>query len=98
MFESPTSRVDKELADRRLDHAEQRSLEPALMQLMKKVLCEREQMVLCLRFGLGGEPSMNLAEVGAIFGVSRERIRQIEERAIQKLSSPSNRALLAKFL
>lgn len=98
MFESPTSRVDKELADRRLDHAEQRSLEPALMQLMKKVLYEREQMVLCLRFGLGGEPAMNLAEVGAIFGVTRERIRQIEERAIQKLSSPSNRALLAKFL
>ena len=60
-------------------------------------LTEREQRVLELRFGLyGGEPK-TLEEVGAEFGVTRERIRQIETKAIRKLRHPSRSQVLASY-
>ncbi len=46
---------------------------------------EREQKILDLRFGLSDGSSHTLAEVSKKLGVSRERIRQIEERALKKL-------------
>jgi len=48
-------------------------------------LTEREQRVLRMRFGLGGSAEHTLEEVGREFGVTRERIRQIERKALQKL-------------
>jgi len=50
-------------------------------------LSERERRVLELRYGLGGERPRTLDEVGRIFGVTRERIRQLEDRALQQLAS-----------
>ena len=50
-------------------------------------LTQRERLVLALRFGLNGERVHTLEEVGDIFHVTRERIRQIESRAIRKLST-----------
>ena len=52
-----------------------------LMQLLRP----REQQVLSLRFGLGGQERLSLTQVGKILSVSKERVRQIEERAIKKL-------------
>lgn len=49
------------------------------------VLTERESQVVCLRYGIGGTKSKTLAEVGAMFHLTKERIRQIEIKAIEKL-------------
>ncbi len=61
-------------------------------------LADREARVLKLRFGLGGKRSMTLEEVGREFGVTRERIRQIEAKALRKLKHPSHRKKLQDFL
>ena len=50
-----------------------------------EILTDREQDVIRLRFGLGGNESKTLEEVGAYFNVTRERIRQIEAKALRKL-------------
>ncbi len=54
---------------------------------MINLLSDREKKVLILRFGLGGEKSKTLEEIGVVLGVTRERIRQIEKAAIKKLQS-----------
>ncbi|MFC1710998.1 RNA polymerase sigma factor RpoD [Patescibacteria group bacterium] len=61
-------------------------------------LSEREARVLKMRFGLGGKRPMTLEEVGKEFGVTRERIRQIEAKALRKLKHPSRRKKLQDFL
>ncbi|MFH1561471.1 MAG: RNA polymerase sigma factor RpoD [Patescibacteria group bacterium] len=61
-------------------------------------LDEREAKVLELRFGLDGGSPKTLEEVGRIFGVTRERIRQIEAKAIRKLRHPSRRKKLQDYL
>ena len=54
-----------------------------------KTLSEREQKVLIMRYGLDGSSAKTLEEVGSIFNVTRERIRQIENKALTKLKHPS---------
>jgi len=61
-------------------------------------LDEREAKVLSLRFGLMGETPKTLEEVGKIFNVTRERIRQIEAKALRKLRHPSRRKKLHDYL
>ncbi len=61
-------------------------------------LDSREAEVLILRFGLRNESPKTLEEVGRVFGVTRERIRQIEAKAIRKLRHPSRRKGLRDFL
>lgn len=61
-------------------------------------LDERESKVLSLRFGLVGETPKTLEEVGKIFNVTRERIRQIEAKALRKLRHPSRRKKLMDYL
>jgi RNA polymerase primary sigma factor len=60
-------------------------------------LTPREQRVLRLRFGIGGADDLTLAEVGKVFGVTRERIRQIEAKALEKLRHPARAGKLASF-
>ncbi len=61
-------------------------------------LSEREHSVISMRFGLEGNRRMTLEEVGAIYNVTRERIRQIEAKAIRKLSHPSRRRKLEGYI
>ena len=61
-------------------------------------LTDREQKVLRLRFGLDDGRSRTLEEVGKVFNVTRERIRQIEAKALRKLRHPSRSRKLKEFL
>ena len=59
---------------------------------------ERERLILVLRFGLGGQEPQTLEEIGAHFGLTRERIRQMQNRALAKLRHPSRAHNLAGLL
>ena len=63
-----------------------------------KTLSEREAKVLMMRFGLDGDFAKTLEEVGREFGVTRERIRQIEAKALRKLKHPTRRMKLKDYL
>ena len=62
------------------------------------MLAERERRVIELRFGLNGEQPRTLDEVGREFNVTRERIRQIEAKALRKLRHPSRARKLRDYL
>lgn len=64
------------------------------------LLClnEQEKKVIEKRFGLYGEEPKTLEEIGKIFGVTRERIRQIESKAIRKLRNPAKKKYLRGYL
>ena len=68
------------------------------LQVSLDTLTERENKVLKMRFGLAGSKPLTLEEVGRHFGVTRERIRQIESKAIRKLRHPSRKRRLQDFL
>jgi RNA polymerase primary sigma factor len=61
-------------------------------------LAPRERSVLCLRYGLRGHESHTLKEVGKLFNLSRERIRQIEKSALKKLRQPQVGGDLVHYL
>ena len=73
----------------------------SLLEVMQKVLgslTPREAKVLCMRFGINMNTDHTLEEVGKQFDVTRERIRQIEAKALRKLRHPSRSELLRSFL
>ena len=67
-------------------------------QAVLKTLTPREEKVLKLRFGVGDGSEHTLEEVGQSFAVTRERIRQIESKALRKLRHPSRSRVLRVFL
>ena len=80
-------------------------IEPQFAGMMKKdiqdvlhTLTEREQKVLALRFGLVDGHPRTLEEVGKMFNVTRERIRQIEAKALRKLRHPSRSKILKPYI
>jgi RNA polymerase primary sigma factor len=61
-------------------------------------LTPREEKVIRMRLGIGEKTDYTLEEVGDVFGLTRERIRQIEAKALRKLKHPSRRKRLESFL
>lgn len=61
-------------------------------------LTPREEKVVKMRLGIGEKTDYTLEEVGEVFGLTRERIRQIEAKALRKLKHPSRRKRLESFL
>jgi len=97
--------ADSLLGDFVADHASLAPTEATSQQLLKEQidkvldeLTEREKKVLQLRFGLSDGRARTLEEVGREFNVTRERIRQIEGKALRKLRHPSHSRKLKGYL
>ncbi len=96
---------DGELGDLLADHDAESPFEVAAsslarhdLQRLLAFLNPREREILALRFGLEGEQPLTLDEVGRQFNVTRERIRQIEAKALRKLRHPSRSRKLKDYL
>ncbi|MCB5277902.1 MAG: RNA polymerase sigma factor RpoD [Candidatus Cloacimonetes bacterium] len=76
----------------------ERSLLKKQVDEVLRTLTTREERVIRLRFGIDDGYHRTLEEVGNIFQVTRERIRQIEDKALKKLRHPSRAAILQQFL
>jgi RNA polymerase primary sigma factor len=77
------------------------AIEDDLAQRIDEILCSltsREEKILRLRFGIGEETDHTLEEVGEVFNLTRERIRQIEEKALRKLRHPYKRRKLREHV
>lgn len=79
------------------DNASYQMLREELEDVLE-TLTDREENVLRLRFGLDDGRNRTLEDVGKVFGVTRERIRQIEAKALRKLRHPSRSKQLKDFL
>jgi len=79
------------------DSAATQLLKEQLAKILK-TLSEREQKIIKMRFGIGGGKSHTLEEVGAEFSVTRERIRQIEAKALSKLRKNKDTKKLHEYL
>jgi len=84
-IEDPKARQDVEQVTNQLSDRE--------VAQMMSVLDQRESQILSLRFGFGGREPLSVSQVAETIGLSRERIRQLEHRAMAKLMHPSWRAL-----
>jgi len=88
--------VEDDNAENPLDAAVSAALAEATLEVLEN-LTDREQKVLRMRFGIGMNTDHTLEEVGKQFGVTRERIRQIEAKALRKLRHPSRAQKLRTF-
>jgi RNA polymerase primary sigma factor len=83
--ESPVNAATQEMLKDKIEH-------------VLKTLTYREREIIKLRYGLGDGYTYTLEEVGRIFKVTRERVRQIEAKAVRKLQQPSRSQELSGFL
>jgi RNA polymerase primary sigma factor len=84
-----------ELADNNITHTE--SLKQEIERSMK-MLTERQKEVICYFFGLGVDHPMSLEDIGDKFNLTRERVRQIKDKAITKLRTNSRSKALRGYL
>ena len=99
--EEEDSQLGDFIEDRELPNPEEAAAGHLLHEQIEEMLdalSEREREVLHYRFGLEDGRSYTLEEVGKRFGVTRERIRQIEAKALRKLRHPSRSKKLKDFL
>ena len=99
--EDGESAIGDFIEDRNTQSPEGYAREQQLKETMDSVLgelTEREEFVVRKRFGIDGERPMTLEEVGNLIGVTRERVRQIEEKAMNKMKNPVRAKRLSVFL
>jgi RNA polymerase primary sigma factor len=96
---------DSQFGDFIEDERQQPPSEAATSEMLRsrindilKTLTYREREILKLRYGIGDGYTYTLEEVGRIFKVTRERVRQVESKAIRKLQHPVRRRRLSSFL
>ena len=89
--------VENEAAENPISAATQELLRNNMENVLN-TLSFREREIIKLRYGLGGGYTYTLEEVGKIFKVTRERVRQIEAKAVRKLQHPIRSVLLEGFL
>lgn len=87
---------DAHFGDVVIHEVEQNNLREKIDEVLTNI-SDQEQQVLRMRFGLDDDTPKTLEEIGKVFGVTRERIRQIEAKAIRKLRHPSRLKLLKNF-
>ena len=87
---------DAHFGDVVIHEVEQNNLREKIDEVLTD-LSDQEQQVLRMRFGLDDDTPKTLEELGKVFGVTRERIRQIEAKALRKLRHPSRLKLLKNF-
>ncbi len=83
--EDPRERIDRELLRSRIGEA-------------LEMLSWRERSILQLRYGLGDGQTYTLKEISQVFGISRERVRQIERKAFEKLQQPESSERLSSLI
>lgn len=94
-------KLDEAVADRQALELDEAVAQSELQQRMAECLNhlpEREATILRLRFGLGNDHSHTLTEIGQRYGLSRERIRQLERTALTKLRKSEHCTLLTDFI
>ena len=84
-----------EKTDAALDHKE--SLKTEIDRSLK-TLTERQKEVICYFFGIGVDHPMSLEDIGEKFNLTRERVRQIKDKAITKLKTSTRTKLLRTYL
>jgi RNA polymerase primary sigma factor len=89
--------IEDERAVSPMEECSDRELAEVTRNLLS-TLQPREEKILRLRFGIDGQPAETLEKIGKTFKVSKERIRQIEKKALRKLRSPIRQASLKTFV
>ena len=94
------SRLGDVIADPKASSPFTKSVDISLKEEIDKVLSTltlREEKIIRMRLGIGEKTDYTLEEVGDVFGLTRERIRQIETKALRKLRHPLRRKRLEGF-
>jgi len=87
--------TNTERTDANLDHKESLKME---IDRSMKALTERQKEVICYFFGIGVDHPMSLEDIGERFHLTRERVRQIKDKAITKLKTTSRSRILRSYL
>src|SRR5436189_161387 len=90
-----TNRIQKAYSQMELDHTESLKVE---IERSLKTLTERQKEVICYFFGIGVDHPMSLEDIGEKFSLTRERVRQIKDKAITKLRTVNRCKLLRTYL
>lgn len=99
--ESDSNSLGEMLEDTTSVSPEENAIENDMKEQIDNVLStltEKEAEILRYRFGLNGKKAMSLKEVGEVFNLTKERIRQIEKKAIKRLQHPTRSVKLEAFI
>ena len=106
-FDTPVSNGGEQSTSRLGDFIEDEGFGPeelAMQKCLKEdinavldTLSEKERQIIILRFGLNNTAPMSLKEIGELYNLTKERIRQIEKRALERLKQPSRSRLLESY-